>query len=234
MSETKKNMVRDMFDHIAPTYDRLNHLLSFGIDRLWRRKTVRRVAAGHPRRILDLATGTGDLAVAMTRRMADAHVTGLDLSVEMLAYGQQKVERKGLADRIRLVEGDAEHLPFGSDEFDAVTIAFGIRNFGDMDAGLREAVRVLRSGGRICILEFSTPSGRLFGPLYRFYFHRILPRIGRMISHDDAAYRYLPDSVDHFPNNLLFLRRMERAGFTDCRSRRLMRGIAYIYEGVKP
>lgn len=234
MSETKKNMVRDMFDHIAPTYDRLNHLLSFGIDRLWRRKTVRRVAAGHPRRILDLATGTGDLAVAMTCRMADAHVTGLDLSVEMLAYGQQKVERKGLADRIRLVEGDAEHLPFGGDEFDAVTIAFGIRNFGDMDAGLREAVRVLRSGGRICILEFSTPSGRLFGPLYRFYFHRILPRIGRMISHDDAAYRYLPDSVDHFPNNLLFLRRMERAGFTDCRSRRLMRGIAYIYEGVKP
>lgn len=234
MSETKKNMVRDMFDHIAPTYDRLNHLLSFGIDRLWRRKTVRRVAAGHPRRILDLATGTGDLAVAMTRRMTDAHVTGLDLSVEMLAYGQQKVERKGLADRIRLVEGDAEHLPFGGDEFDAVTIAFGIRNFGDMDAGLREAVRVLRSGGRICILEFSTPSGRLFGPLYRFYFHRILPRIGRMISHDDAAYRYLPDSVDHFPNNLLFLRRMERAGFTDCRSRRLMRGIAYIYEGVKP
>lgn len=234
MSETKKNMVRDMFDHIAPTYDRLNHLLSFGIDRLWRRKTVRRVAAGHPRRILDLATGTGDLAVAMTRRMDDAHVTGLDLSVEMLAYGQQKVERKGLADRIRLIEGDAEHLPFGGDEFDAVTIAFGIRNFGDMDAGLREAVRVLRSGGRICILEFSTPSGRLFGPLYRFYFHRILPRIGRMISHDDAAYRYLPDSVDHFPNNLLFLRRMERAGFTDCRSRRLMRGIAYIYEGVKP
>ncbi len=234
MSETKKKMVRDMFDHIAPTYDRLNHLLSFGIDRLWRRKTVRRVASGRPQRILDLATGTGDLAVAMARRMPEASVTGLDLSAEMLAVGRLKVGRKGLTDRIRLIEGDAERLPFASDTFDAVTVAFGIRNFGDMDAGLREAVRVLRSGGHLCILEFSTPEGRLFGPLYRFYFHRILPLIGRLISHDDKAYRYLPDSVDHFPNNLLFLRRMKDAGFSNCRSRRLMRGIAYIYEGVKP
>lgn len=234
MSESKKNMVRDMFNHIAPTYDRLNHLLSFGIDRLWRRRTVRRVAAARPQRILDLATGTGDLAVALARRIPEARVTGLDMSAEMLAVGRQKVARKGLSDRIRLVEGDAEHLPFSDASFDAVTIAFGIRNFGDMDAGLREAVRVLRPGGHISILEFSTPGGHLFGPLYRFYFHHILPFIGRLVSRDDKAYRYLPDSVDHFPNNLLFLRRMEHSGFTGCRSRRLMRGIAYIYEGVKP
>ena len=147
--------------------------------------------------------------------------------------GRGKVARRGLCDRIELVQGDAEQLPFPDGTFDAVTIGFGIRNFGSIEAGLAEAFRVLRPGGRLCILEFSTPRGRCFGPLYRFYFHRILPLVGRLISKDDSAYTYLPESVDHFPDNLLFLRLMGQAGFAACRSRRQIRGIAYIYEGRK-
>ena len=226
---SKKTRVREMFDSIAPRYDLLNHLLSFGVDRLWRRRMVGVVAAGTPAAILDVAAGTGDVAVALARRLPAARITGIDLSGEMLAVGRGKVARRGLCDRIELVQGDAEQLPFPDGTFDAVTIGFGIRNFGSIEAGLAEAFRVLRPGGRLCILEFSTPRGRCFGPLYRFYFHRILPLVGRLISKDDSAYTYLPESVD----NLLFLRLMGQAGFAACRSRRQMRGIAYIYEGRK-
>ena len=230
---SKKTRVREMFDSIAPRYDLLNHLLSFGVDRLWRRRMVGVVAAGTPAAILDVAAGTGDVAVALARRLPAARITGIDLSGEMLAVGRGKVARRGLCDRIELVQGDAEQLSFPDGTFDAVTIGFGIRNFGSIEAGLAEAFRVLRPGGRLCILEFSTPRGRCFGPLYRFYFHRILPLVGRLISKDDSAYTYLPESVDHFPVNLLFLRLMGQAGFAACRSRRQMRGIAYIYEGRK-
>ena len=246
---SKKTRVREMFDSIAPRYDLLNHLLSFGVDRLWRRRMVGVVAAGTPAAILDVAAGaggagtpaaildvaagTGDVAVALARRLPAARITGIDLSGEMLAVGRGKVARRGLCDRIELVQGDAEQLSFPDGTFDAVTIGFGIRNFGSIEAGLAEAFRVLRPGGRLCILEFSTPRGRCFGPLYRFYFHRILPLVGRLISKDDSAYTYLPESVDHFPDNLLFLRLMGQAGFAACRSRRQMRGIAYIYEGRK-
>ena len=222
---SKKTRVREMFDSIAPRYDLLNHLLSFGVDRLWRRRMVGVVAAGTPAAILDVAAGTGDVAVALARRLPAARITGIDLSGEMLAVGRGKVARRGLCDRIELVQGDAEQLSFPDGTFDAVTIGFGIRNFGSIEAGLAEAFRVLRPGGRLCILEFSTPRGRCFGPLYRFYFHRILPLVGRLISKDE--------SVDHFPDNLLFLRLMGQAGFAACRSRRQMRGIAYIYEGRK-
>ncbi len=233
MEENKKMRVRAMFDSIAPRYDLLNHLLSFGVDRLWRRRLVAGVAAEGPSRILDVAAGTGDVAIALARRLPQARITGIDLSDEMLAVGRGKVARRGLDDRIGLVQGDAEKLPFSDGAFDAVTIGFGIRNFGSIEAGLAEAFRVLRRGGRLSILEFSTPRGRFFGPLYRLYFHRILPLVGRLVSRDKAAYTYLPESVDHFPDNLLFLRLMEQAGFTGCRARRQMRGIAYIYEGRK-
>lgn len=195
---SKKTRVREMFDSIAPRYDLLNHLLSFGVDRLWRRRMVGVVAAGTPAAILDVAAGTGDVAVALARRLPAARITGIDLSGEMLAVGRGKVARRGLCDRIELVQGDAEQLSFPDGTFDAVTIGFGIRNFGSIEAGLAEAFRVLRPGGRLCILEFSTPRGRCFGPLYRFYFHRILPLVGRLISKDDSAYTYLPESVDHF------------------------------------
>lgn len=233
MGETKKAQVRAMFDSIAPKYDLLNHLLSFGVDRLWRRRMVGAVAAAAPEEVLDVAAGTGDVAIAMARRMPRVRITGIDLSGEMLAVGRGKVARLGLDGRIVLKEGDAERLPFPDASFDAVSIGFGIRNFGSIEAGLSEAFRVLRRGGCLYILEFSTPCGRLFGPLYRFYFHRILPRVGRFVSKDRGAYSYLPDSVDHFPDNLLFLRMMGDAGFTGCRARRQMRGIAYIYEGRK-
>lgn len=233
MSRPKKEDVRDMFDNIAPTYDRLNHLLSFDIDRLWRRRTVRRAAEKSPERILDLATGTADLAIAMARKMPAARITGVDLSSEMLAIGRAKVHAAGLSERIDLHEGDAEKLPFADSCFDVVTIGFGIRNFSDIGAGLREACRVLRPGGRLIVLEFSTPRGKIFGPVYRFYFHKILPLIGRLVSKDSSAYSYLPDSVDHFPDYLLFLRMMREAGFGTCTPTRLMRGIAYIYEGTK-
>ena len=195
MSRPKKEDVRDMFDNIAPTYDRLNHLLSFDIDRLWRRRTVRRAAEKSPERILDLATGTADLAIAMARKMPAARITGVDLSSEMLAIGRAKVHAAGLSERIDLHEGDAEKLPFADSCFDVVTIGFGIRNFSDIGAGLR--------------------------------------LIGRLVSKDSSAYSYLPDSVDHFPDYLLFLRMMREAGFGTCTPTRLMRGIAYIYEGTK-
>ena len=169
---SKKTRVREMFDSIAPRYDLLNHLLSFGVDRLWRRRMVGVVAAGTPAAILDVAAGTGDVAVALARRLPAARITGIDLSGEMLAVGRGKVARRGLCDRIELVQGDAEQLSFPDGTFDAVTIGFGIRNFGSIEAGLAEAFRVLRPGGRLCILEFSTPRGRCFGPLYRFFPNR--------------------------------------------------------------
>lgn len=233
MSNSKKAQVREMFDNIAPTYDRLNHILSFNFDKLWRRRTVNKVAAGCPKEILDVAAGTGDVAIALARRISTAKITGIDLSDNMLSIGRDKVEEKELSDRIVLMQGDAEQMSFADGSFDAVTIGFGIRNFGDIDAGLREASRVLRPGGKIYILEFSTPKGKIFGALYKFYFHNVLPLIGKFLSKDSGAYEYLPESVDNFPEYLLFLRRIESSGFTKCRADRLMRGIAYIYEGEK-
>ncbi len=229
----KKSYVRRMFDGIAPTYDTLNHMLSFNFDRRWRRLAVKCASDGNPSRLLDVATGTGDLAITLARALPGARVDGIDISEGMLAIGRQKVADIGLDGRVSLSAGDAESMPFGDGVFDAVTIGFGIRNFADMAAGLSECRRVLKPGGWTVILEFSTPRGRIFGRLYRFYFHRILPAVGRMVSKNSYAYEYLPDSVDNFPDKLLFLRRMEEAGFVRCSARRLMRGIAYIYQGTK-
>ncbi len=237
-SAAKKEMVEGMFDDIAPTYDALNHLLSLGVDRGWRRRVVRMVGAGPAcSTILDIATGTGDLAIALAQRAGGGgthgvHVTGVDISERMLALAREKVARRGLAESITLQRGDAEALDFADGAFDAVTVAFGVRNFGDIGAGLRQMRRVLREGGRCYVLEFSEPRVPLFGAVYRFYFHRVLPWLGRIVSRDGAAYSYLPRSVDAFPAPDEFAEMMRQAGFAAVRVRRLTGGVAYIYEGV--
>lgn len=229
----KQQQVEEMFDNIAPAYDRLNDIMSFGIARAWRRAVVRRVKRSDPRRVLDLATGTADLAIAIACRMPKAHVTGGDISEGMLALGREKVWKAGLSQRISLVTARAEELPFADAEFDAVTAAFGVRNFSDVRQGLAQMARVLDRGGRVFVLEFSTPRNKIFGSLYRFYFHRVLPRIGGLISKDYRAYTYLPGSVSEFPDPERFLDMMRDAGFVRCRAESLTGGVAYIYSATK-
>ncbi len=230
---SKKQRIEGMFDSIAPTYDALNHLLSLGIDRRWRRKVVKMAAERSPRTILDVATGTGDLAIALARRLPETHITGVDISENMLARGREKVFRRGLDERISLTAGDAEALRFGSGEFDCVTVAFGVRNFGDIPAGLAEMCRVLRPGGKCLVLEFSEPAVPVFGWMYRIYFHRVLPWLGRVVSRDKTAYGYLPHSVDAFPAPGRFSEMLREAGFKTPLARRLTFGVAYVYEAEK-
>ncbi len=229
----KKEEVRDMFDNIAPKYDFLNHTLSFSIDRLWRKRVVRIVRRCHPTHILDVATGTGDLAIEMARRMRNTQVLGVDLSQEMLNVARRKVEAKGLDGRVVLEQGDAEHLSVGTGVVDVATVAFGVRNFQDLDAGLGELARTIKPGGKVVILEFSTPKNRIFGSLYGFYSRHILPGVGAAVSHDKRAYTYLPESVAEFPAPEKFIERMEQAGFKNCKARSQTFGIAQIYVGER-
>ena len=228
-SGSKKEQVRSMFDGIAARYDLLNHLLSMDIDRLWRRRAVRQAAAVAPRRILDVATGTGDLAIALARAFPEAQVTGVDLSAGMLAAARGKIASRGLSERIALAQGDAEHQAWEDGTFDAVTVAFGVRNFGDPERGLRELARVLRPGGRLVVLEFSRPRNRLFRALFECYSRRVLPRIGGLVSRDRRAYEYLPASVAAFPPPAEFLAMLRGAGLHDCAARSQTFGIAQIY-----
>lgn len=230
--ESKKEEVRDMFDHIAPTYDLLNRVLSLRIDRRWRRKTIQEAAKGHPARILDVATGTADLAIEAAR-LQPQEIIGADIAAEMLRIGQRKIGRKNLSHLIRLVQADSENLPFGDGYFDLVTVAFGVRNFEHVEQGIREMQRVLRPGGRLLVLEFSSPGQPLFNRLYQFYFKRILPLLGRMISRDLSAYRYLYESVSAFPQRDEFTSLLTDAGFRDARYTPLTMGIACLYSGVK-
>jgi demethylmenaquinone methyltransferase/2-methoxy-6-polyprenyl-1,4-benzoquinol methylase len=231
--KSKKEEVRDMFDNIAPTYDRLNHILSLSIDKVWRRRVVRIVRRLKPQRIVDLATSTGDLAIKMAQRIPKAHIMGVDLSENMLAVAAQKVRRLGLDDHIALYQGDAEALDIADGVIDVVTVAFGVRNFGDVEKGLREIWRSLRSGGHIVILEFSTPRNIFVRKMYEFYSNRIMKPIGGMVSKDKKAYDYLPDSIVEFssPDEVMAL--MERVGFKECRRRSQSFGIAQIYIAQK-
>ena len=231
--QTKKEEVREMFDRIAPTYDMLNHTLSLNIDRLWRRRVVRLVRRFAPRRILDVATGTGDLAIAMARRIRGTQVLGVDLSEGMLDIARRKVAEAGLDGRVVLDTGDAERLFVSDSAVDVATVAFGVRNFGDLDAGLRDIARTLREGGRIVILEFSTPRNPLARAFYGFWNRRVLPRVGGMVSRDRKAYEYLPKSIGEFPAPERFLEMMSRAGFRNCKARSQSFGIAHIYVGEK-
>lgn len=232
-SESKKEEVRTMFDAIAFRYDLLNSLLSLGIHRSWRRRVVKQVKKRSPKRLLDMATGTADLAIALAGAMPQAEISGVDLSENMLALGRVKVERKGLAQRIHLRQGDAEHLSDPQGTYDAVTVGFGVRNFEDIPLGISEMFRVLKPGGELYVLEFGTPRNRCFGAFYRFYFHHILPTVGALLSKDKRAYTYLPHSVDAFPERDAFLEILNRAGFTEASFQNLFGGVAQIYRARK-
>lgn len=232
--QTKKEQVEQMFDNIAPTYDRLNHILSFNIDKLWRKRVVRLLRRSHPSQIMDVATGTGDLAIAMARRMEGVNILGVDLSEEMLAVARRKIEQHGFGSRIEVTKGDAENLAFvESQTIDAVTVAFGVRNFENLEGGLMEIFRTLRKGGRLIVLEFSIPRNRFVRWVYALYSHRLLPRIGAMLSKDRQAYDYLPDSVEEFPSPERFAEILRGVGFSDIKARSQSFGIAHIYCATK-
>lgn len=232
--QSKKEQVEEMFDNIAPNYDRLNHILSLNIDRIWRRRVMRIVRRSKARRIMDLATGTGDLAIAMAKRVDRTQILGVDLSEEMLAVARAKIQKQGLEERIMLEKGDAENLTMVADgSLDAVTVAFGVRNFENMERGLSEIYRTLRAGGKLVVLEFSMPKNRLIRWIYSQYAHRLLPRIGAVISKDKRAYTYLPDSVEEFPTPERFAEIVRSVGFSSVRLRSQSFGIAYIYDATK-
>ena len=222
-----------MFDNIAQSYDSLNHILSFSIDKLWRRRVVKLVKRMKPQRVMDLATGTGDLAIKMAKRMPKTSIMGVDLSENMLAVAAEKVRRLGLDDHIALYQGDAENLDVADGVLDVVTIAFGIRNFGSVEVGLKEIMRGLRSGGHVVILEFSTPRNPIVRKLYEFYSNHVMKPVGGMISKDRKAYDYLPDSIVEFPSRGEFIKLMQEAGFVDCYRRSQTLGVAQIYVGRK-
>jgi demethylmenaquinone methyltransferase / 2-methoxy-6-polyprenyl-1,4-benzoquinol methylase len=224
--------VRSLFDSIAHRYDLLNHLLSGGIDFYWRRKAIDHLVELQPKRILDVATGTADFAIAALR-LKPHEVVGVDIAEEMLAHGRRKLKKRELDSVISLQSGEAEHLQFGSGTFDAAIVAFGARNFEHLENGLSEMQRILRDGGKIVVLEFSRPRMFPFKQLYFFYFRSILPLVGKAISKSDQAYRYLPDTVMKFPDGEDFMAILRKIGFRDTKEERLTFGIATIYTGLK-
>ena len=230
-AEGKAERVEQMFDAIAPRYDLLNRVLSLGIDQRWRTQAIRLLDGDRPQRVLDVATGTADLAIKAERLLHPREVVGVDLSEEMLHVGREKLAKRGLSTRITLERADAASLPFPDGGFDAVLVAFGVRNFEDLDAGLREMARVLRPGGALVVLEFSHPRTFPVKQLYRLYAQHVLPRIGSALSQDSGAYQYLPDSVAAFPDGPDFLARMANAGYRDLLWQPLTFGIASLYKG---
>lgn len=230
---SKREQVEHMFDAISPKYDLLNRLFSLGIDQGWRRKVIRMVKQEPVDELLDVATGTADLAIMAARKGAARRVTGADISEGMLSHGRDKVRAAGLVDRVILQQADSLALPFDDGRFDAVTVAFGARNFEDLEQGIKEMLRVLRPGGRLFILEFSKPRKAPMKQLFRFYFHRVMPTVGRMVSKDSSAYTYLPESVDAFPEGDDFVRILERCGGSEAKARPLTGAIASIYSARK-
>jgi demethylmenaquinone methyltransferase/2-methoxy-6-polyprenyl-1,4-benzoquinol methylase len=230
--KSKKEEVAEMFNNISPSYDFLNRFLSMGIDVGWRKKTVKAVATTNPQHILDVATGTADLAIALSKTGAK-EIIGCDISEGMMSIGKQKVAEKNLSNLIRFQLADSENLPFTDERFDAVTVAFGVRNFEHPQVGLKEINRVLKPGGRIHVLEFSQPQRFPVKQLYNFYFKYILPFWGKLISKDNAAYTYLPNSVKAFPHGQAFLDLLESSGFRNNSAKKLTFGIASLYIGEK-
>lgn len=222
-----------MFDSIAPVYDFLNHFLSGGIDIIWRKKTIRTLRNYHPQFILDVATGTGDLAIEAYRQLRPQKIVGIDISSEMLAVGRKKLQKRNLQERIELLNGDCENLRFDDNTFDALTVAFGVRNFENLEKGLAEMLRVLKPGGNLVVLEFSRPTLFPFKNIFNLYFSRILPAIGRFTSKDPSAYSYLYDSVQAFPDREKFINVLESIGFQSVTFKALTLGISSIYHAKK-
>ena len=229
---SKKEQVAQMFDNISGKYDFLNHFLSLGIDIRWRRKAIKYFKEDNPKHMLDIATGTGDFAIE-TLRINPEKVTGIDISEGMLEVGRKKMVKKGLSDKIDLISGDSENIPFDDNTFDGATVAFGVRNFENLEKGIGEIRRVLKPGAKLVVLEFSKPTSFPFKQFYNFYFKVILPRIGRQISKDKAAYTYLPESVNAFPDGERFLDILKSAGFKETECKPLTFGISSIYVGQK-
>ncbi len=228
LNSGKKTQVALMFNNIAKRYDFLNHLLSLGIDKLWRKKAINLLKQHRPKQILDIATGTGDFAIEALN-LKPEKIVGVDISAGMLKVGKEKIKKKNLEDIIVLKEGDSENLGFQDNSFDATIVAFGVRNFENLDAGLAEINRVVRPGGHALILEFSKPKVFPIKQLYDFYFKRLLPFVGNKISSDSSAYSYLPESVYAFPDREAFVERLEKAGFVNNTFFPLTFGVATIY-----
>ena len=228
----KVEQVERMFDHIAPAYDRLNRLMSLGIDRSWRRTALKWLRPHRPQQMMDVATGTGDFALLACRMLRPQSLVGTDISEGMMQVARRKAREAGLDERISFRREDCEALTFADASFDAVTVAFGIRNFEHLDRGLREMCRVLRPGGHLVILELSTPDRPPMKQLYRIY-SRLIPLMGRLVSHDRSAYTYLPQSIRAFPQGEVMSESIRRAGFSDVRFRRLTFGVCTLYMATK-
>lgn len=229
---SKKEQVARMFDNISGRYDFLNHFLSLGIDKGWRKKAIRLLKPYSPKTILDVATGTGDFAIQALTLQPDK-IVGVDISEGMLEVGRKKMIARGLSNKIEMRSGDSENLPFSDNNFDAVTVGFGVRNFENLEKGLLEIYRVMKPGAMLVVLEFSRPTGFPFKQVYNLYFKTILPKIGRWVSRDKAAYTYLPESVEAFPDGSNFIKILNETGFKNTACKPLTFGISSIYTAQK-
>ncbi|MEP7143962.1 MAG: bifunctional demethylmenaquinone methyltransferase/2-methoxy-6-polyprenyl-1,4-benzoquinol methylase UbiE [Ferruginibacter sp.] len=230
---SKKEQVADMFDNIAYRYDFLNRFLSVGIDVRWRKKAIRQLKSIDPKKILDVATGTADVAIMTARILQPEKIIGIDISDGMLSFGRKKIERLGLEKLIELLNGDSEAIKFDDDSFDAVTVAFGVRNFQHLEKGLSEIKRVLRPGGKLVVLEFSKPKAIVVKQLYHVYMNLVAPNLGKLFSKNRNAYKYLDESIKKFPEGKNFTTILDKLGYTNTYCKRLSFGICSIYCGVK-
>jgi demethylmenaquinone methyltransferase/2-methoxy-6-polyprenyl-1,4-benzoquinol methylase len=229
----KAKQVEEMFDNIAPSYDKLNHRLSWNIDKGWRRKAIRQLAPFKPQTLLDIATGTGDFAILAAEMLRPQKLVGADISEGMMEIGRKKVQKKGLQDIISFDKEDCLHLSYQDETFDAVTAAFGIRNFADLDSGLREMQRVLRKGGHLSIVELTSPVTFPMKQLFRVYSHTVLPVYGQLISKDTSAYSYLTKTIEAFPQGEKMVEILHKAGFSQAHFKRLTFGICTMYFATK-
>lgn len=229
----KKEQVADMFNNISPKYDLLNRIMTMRIDVIWRKKAIKSLASIKPQFILDVATGTGDFAIESIRILNPKKIIGVDISQGMLNVAKEKIIKKNLQQQFEVQLGDSENLPFDDNTFDAVTVAFGVRNFENLDQGLAEINRVLKPGGKAVILELSNPTSFPIKQLYQFYFHKIIPAIGKLISKDASAYSYLPESVAKFPDGKHFAAITSKVGFKETKVSPQTFGFCTIYEAIK-